>query len=193
VFQEFGNRNVRYDLQYHVGEDANGNSGTPVRAIADGTIAYSGPGGGYGWVITVDHPTAKVYSLYGHLSAIKDRMAQGKVTKGQIIGYLADNVEDGSGGSYPDWGPHLHFAIRKGRTYDYPDTGDVRWAAGYTPVYPADLGWLDPTDFIEQHSRSRMQTVIGSIVEWLRHLSARGTKQIYKNAMYLVWSTGTWR
>lgn len=152
VFQEFCHVNVRYDSRYHCGEDATGNGGTPVYAVADGEVSYSGPGGGYGWLIVVYHPAAGVYSLYGHLSTRRDKIQHGEIKKGQLIGYLADNDEDGSGDGYPEWGPHLHFAIRKGRVSDYPDSGDERWGAGYTSGYPPDIGWLDPTDFIERHS-----------------------------------------
>ena len=153
VSQKFAKINIRFSRNYHTGEDASGIAGTPVYAAADGYISYSGPGGGYGWLITIEHPTAKVYSLYGHLSIRRDKITEGKVKKGQIIGFLADKDEDGSGDGYPDWGCHLHFAIRKGSRYDYPDDGDDRWMAGYTSAHPTELGWLDPTDFVKGHSQ----------------------------------------
>ena len=104
-------------------------------------------------MITVDHPEGDVYSLYGHLSSKRDKVTEGEVQMGNIIAYIADDDEDGSGGEYPDWGPHLHFAIRQGSRYDYPENGDNLWMAGYTYVYPTEIGWLDPTDFIEGHSQ----------------------------------------
>ena len=151
VMQEFANSNPAFKGKYHAAEDAYGMGGTPVYAIADGMISYSGPMEGYGWLITVDHPVADVYSLYGHLSTRRGKVLQGDVVKGQRIAYLADDDEDGSGGAYPDWGPHLHFGVRSGRISDYPDDGDSRWMAGYTMAHPTTLGWMDPTDFIEGH------------------------------------------
>jgi murein DD-endopeptidase MepM/ murein hydrolase activator NlpD len=154
VFREFGNINRSFGLRFHTAEDASGEGGTPVYAIADGMISYSGPLGGYGWLITIDHPADDIYSLYGHLSTRRDKITEGQVYKGDLIAYLADDDEDGSDGYNPDWGPHLHFGIRTGRRSDYPGgSGDFRWSAGYTYVYPTELEWLDPSDYINDRSR----------------------------------------
>jgi murein DD-endopeptidase MepM/ murein hydrolase activator NlpD len=153
VIQEFANPNPFFGLKYHCAEDAYGMPGTPVYAIADGVISYSGPMGGYGWLIIIDHPMDNVYSLYGHVSTRREKTIEGQVSMGERIAYLADDDEDGSGGDYPDWGPHLHFSIRQGVLSDYPSSGDNRWEAGYTTAHPTTLGWMDPTDFIEAHSR----------------------------------------
>lgn len=153
IWQGFGRRNAGFDNRYHCAEDLYGAPGTPVYAIADGVISYSGPMSGYGWLITIDHPQHDVYSLYGHLSTRRSKIANGEVRKGDVIAYLADDDEDGSGGGYPDWGPHLHFAIRQGSKSDYPPgSEDDRWMAGYTYSHPTTLGWLDPTDFMTAHS-----------------------------------------
>ena len=153
IIQDFGNPSNDFNQKYHSAEDLYGTAGTPVYAVANGEISYSGTMGGYGWLITIDHPEDDVYSLYGHLSSKRDKVTEGEVQMGNIIAYIADDDEDGSGGEYPDWGPHLHFAIRQGSRYDYPENGDNRWMAGYTYVYPTEIGWLDPTDFIEGHSQ----------------------------------------
>lgn len=152
VIQNFGNLNASFGNRFHCAEDALGRGGTPVYAIADGVVSYSGPMDGYGWLITVDHSVHDVYSLYGHLSTRRSKISEGYVRKGDIIAYLADDDEDGSGGSYPDWGPHLHFGIRQGSVDDYPPTGDGRWMAGYTVAYPPNIGWLRPSTFILEHS-----------------------------------------
>ena len=60
-------------------------AGTPVYAVADGEISFSGPMGGYGWLIIIDHPQANLYSLYGHLSPGRWRMESGTVEKGEMI------------------------------------------------------------------------------------------------------------
>ncbi len=55
--------------KYHAAEDYFQPAGTPVYAMADGEVSFSGPMGGYGWLIIIDHPQANIYSLYGHLSS----------------------------------------------------------------------------------------------------------------------------
>ena len=57
-------------LQFHAAEDYKRPAGTPVYAMADGHISFSGRAGGYGWLIIIDHPQANLYSLYGHLSPV---------------------------------------------------------------------------------------------------------------------------
>lgn len=152
VIQSFAHRNTAFQNRYHAAEDAFGVAGTPVYAMADGVISYSGPAAGYGWLITIDHPQLGVYSLYGHLSARGSKVVGGAVKKGDVIASLADDDEDGSGGDYPDWGPHLHFGIRHGKRSDYPSSNDDdRWMAGYTYAHPETLGWLRPSLFIVEH------------------------------------------
>ncbi|UCE07964.1 MAG: T9SS type A sorting domain-containing protein, partial [bacterium] len=64
-----------------------------------------------------------------------------------LIAYLGDEDEN-TGGNYTV-PPHLHFGIRRGSRYDYPgDASDNRFTAGWTYTHPANLGWMDPTDFI---------------------------------------------
>ena len=47
--------------KYHAAEDYFHPAGTPVYAMADGHISFSGPMGGYGWLIIIDHPQANLY------------------------------------------------------------------------------------------------------------------------------------
>lgn len=147
IIQEFGYK--RSSGRYHAAEDAMGTPGTSVYAIADGQVSYSSQMNGYGWLIIIDHPDLGVYSLYGHLSTWRFKVTDGYVVKGQLIAYIADDDEDGSGGGYPNWGPHLHFGIRQGMKDDYPSTGDNRWTAGHTYSYPSTLGWIAPSEFIK--------------------------------------------
>ncbi len=140
--------------QHHAADDYKSKSGTPVYSIAEGMVSFSGEIGGYGWLITVDHPAQKLYSLYGHLSKRRWKLKDGTmVKKGDIIGFVANDDEDGSGGPYPEWPPHLHFGIRKGKKSDYPGSGDNRWMAGYTIKPASSLGWLAPTKTIKEQSQ----------------------------------------
>lgn len=88
----------------HKGVDYAAPTGTPVRAIADSVISFSGKQGGYGNLIVLNHQTP--YSTaYGHLSAFgKGIKRGGKVKQGQVIGYV------GSTGLAS--GPHLHYEFR---------------------------------------------------------------------------------
>ncbi len=154
----FGRQSSGFGGKHHTADDYSGSGGTPVFAMADGRISFSGPLGGYGWLITIDHFELGVYSLYGHLSTERNKVTSGQVKKGQLIAFLADDDEDGSGpidgggNGYPYWPPHLHFGIRNGSVADYPSDGEGRWMAGYTIEDPITHGWLVPSEFIDMHS-----------------------------------------
>ena len=82
--------------RFHGGIDIGNKTGTPVYAIADGVISYSGPMGGYGWLIIVEHPEHDVYSLYGHLSTRRWKKESGAVERGELIAHIGDSDENGS-------------------------------------------------------------------------------------------------
>jgi hypothetical protein len=131
--------------EYHAAEDVHLPPGTPVFAMADGRISFSGPMSGYGWLIIIDHPQANLYSLYGHLSPSRWKLGKGvEVSKGDLIAYLGDPDENG-GSSKKPLRPHLHFGVRAGQRNDYPGTGEARWQAGWIKPCPQDLGWLQPS------------------------------------------------
>ncbi len=137
--------------KYHAAEDYPGPPGTPVFAMADGEVSFSGRMGGYGWLIIVDHPKPNLYSLYGHLSPSRWRREEGAVQKGDLLAYLGDPFENGGSRKNP-LPPHLHFGIRAGQRTDYPGKGEWRWQAGWIRPRPTDLGWLHPSDIINaQH------------------------------------------
>ena len=143
---------------YHAAEDIACSGGTPVYAIADGKIDYSGAWGNQGdAVIAIDHYNPNIYSLYGHLSLSRwykpiECLAGGacrNVKKGELIGYLADLDESGT------FSEHLHFAIRTGNMTDYYKySGQWEWRifGGHTVGNPADVGWLHPSNFITEQN-----------------------------------------
>jgi murein DD-endopeptidase MepM/ murein hydrolase activator NlpD len=132
-------------LKFHAAEDYKRPAGTPVYAMADGRISFSGTAGGYGWLIIIDHPQANLYSLYGHLSPSRWKQASGTdVKRGDLIAYLGNPDENGGSAKSP-LEPHLHFGIRAGQTADYPGKGEWRWMAGWIRLCPQDLGWLQPS------------------------------------------------
>src|SRR5207247_9241927 len=77
-------------------------AGTPVRAIAAGSVSLAGPLGTYLTLILLDHGGG-YYSFYGYLGEATVTKGE-RVAKGQGIGHV--------GGESSDRGPHLHFEIR---------------------------------------------------------------------------------
>ncbi len=157
VSQDFGAWNDFFS-GYHLAEDAEAEPGDPVFAMADGVVKeiyITQVEPGYGAVMLIEHrfENQQVVSLYGHLSQSRNFpvRAGDAVSKGQVVGYIADDDEDGG-----PWGPHLHFGIRRGAY----STGSVCGAwlyVGYTREC-AEMSheeymdmWLDPTDFISDH------------------------------------------
>ena len=88
----------------HHGIDYAAPAGTPVSAVGDGTVAFSGYKGDYGKLVTIRHPNGyKTY--YGHLSRIGKGIAPGvKVAQEEVIGYV--------GATGLATGPHLHYEMR---------------------------------------------------------------------------------
>ena len=76
--------------------------GTPVRAIAGGSVSLAGPMGTYLTSVLVDHGGG-YYSFYGYLSDAAVKPGE-RVVKGQLLGHV--------GGGSSEQGSHLHFEIR---------------------------------------------------------------------------------
>jgi len=116
----------------HQGVDYAAASGTPIMATADGVVTHSGPLGGLGNAVVIDHPNG-FRTRYGHMSAVAANIHVGtRVRQSQIIGYV------GSTGLAT--GPHLHYELwRSGRAVDplaidlpsgdpVPDDNWQRWS-----------------------------------------------------------------
>jgi hypothetical protein len=166
--------------EYHAAEDLHKPAGTPVYAMADGKISFSGPKGGYGWLIIIDHPQANLYSLYGHLSPSRWRLESGLVEKGDLIAYLGDYDENGGSRENP-MRPHLHLGVRTGQRSDYPARGQWRWMAGWIKPCPQDLGWLQPSLVINNQDIpvGGFQTVNGNFLE-------KWSVELVMGAVYLM-------
>lgn len=79
---------------------------TPIRAAADGVVAYAGDKVAvFGGLVLVNHGSGWV-SAYGHAARV-DVVRGQKVTKGQVIGLVGDTGYASK--------PKLHFELRKDR------------------------------------------------------------------------------
>ncbi len=89
----------------HYGVDYAAPKGTPVHAVADGTVIFKGWGGGGGNTLKIKHPN-NLMTGYLHLSKFAKGIQQGvRVSQGQLIGYV------GSTGT--STGPHLDYRVWK--------------------------------------------------------------------------------
>ncbi len=92
--------------EMHPGIDIAYTMGAPVVATADGEVVLSGPAGGYGNLVQIDHGNG-LATLYGHNSRLAVTAGQ-HVKKGQIIAY--------AGSTGKSTGPHVHYEVRINNT-----------------------------------------------------------------------------
>ncbi|MFG2602905.1 peptidoglycan DD-metalloendopeptidase family protein [Streptomyces sp. NPDC048514] len=92
---------------YHTGVDFVVPAGTPLKAVAAGTVVSAGWGGAYGNQVVIKLDDG-LYAQYAHLSQLSVSAGQ-TVTAGTQVGL--------SGATGNVTGPHLHFEIRT--TADY--------------------------------------------------------------------------
>ncbi|HET9140256.1 M23 family metallopeptidase [Actinophytocola sp.] len=85
----------------HYGVDIANKIGTPILAVADGTVVEAGPASGFGLWVRVQHEDGTI-SVYGHVDTFSVKEGQ-KVKAGQQIARMGNR-------GYST-GPHLHFEI----------------------------------------------------------------------------------
>jgi murein DD-endopeptidase MepM/ murein hydrolase activator NlpD len=90
-------------LKMHKGLDIGAAYGSPIHAVIDGTVSFTGRAGGYGNFVKLNH-AAGLVSGYGHMSRIAVSPGQ-HVARGQVIGFV--------GSTGMSTGPHLHWEIWK--------------------------------------------------------------------------------
>ena len=88
---------------YHTGQDFTAPSGTPVHAVAAGTITSATWSDAYGNIIEITHPGGD-QSWYAHTSGFA--RTSGAVAAGDVIGYV------GCTGNC--FGSHLHLEYHPG-------------------------------------------------------------------------------
>jgi murein DD-endopeptidase MepM/ murein hydrolase activator NlpD len=85
----------------HYGVDIANRIGTPILAVADGTVVEAGSASGFGLWVRIEHADGTV-SVYGHVDTFSVREGQ-KVKAGEQIARMGNR-------GYST-GPHLHFEI----------------------------------------------------------------------------------
>jgi GH25 family lysozyme M1 (1,4-beta-N-acetylmuramidase) len=191
-FNEFNSGNGKY----HLGEDWNAESGgntdygSPVYAIANGTIIFAGPATVSGWgnVLIIRHKLSNgtlVESLYGHVASFT--RTSGNVTRGEQVATIGDG-----GGLYP---AHLHLEIRFSNCPCWGSEG-----TGYS-VTPNPVGWTAPSDFIDTHrpagvapapaiSNVTPNQVTGVPLPGRVNLTLTGSNFINGLSIFLTWTAG---
>lgn len=96
----------------HLAIDYAAPTGTPVWAVADGTVEFTGYKGGNGIQVTLRHRAGYV-TYYNHLSRIGKGVRRGAgVKQKQVIGYV--------GSTGLSTGPHLDYRVSKNGTFVNP-------------------------------------------------------------------------
>ena len=86
----------------HTGTDIACSIGTPIKAVADGTVTFAARNGSYGNLVKISHGSG-VETWYAHCSKIYATVGQ-KIEAGDVIAAV------GATGNVT--GPHLHLEIR---------------------------------------------------------------------------------
>jgi murein DD-endopeptidase MepM/ murein hydrolase activator NlpD len=99
----FGDRSDPFDghQAVHMGVDFAAPEGTPVSAVADGVVTYSGDRSGYGNVVEIDHGNGYM-TRYAHNSTLVAAVGT-RVHAGQVIAKV--------GSTGRSTGPHCHFEV----------------------------------------------------------------------------------
>ncbi len=88
---------------FHEGIDIKNQTGTEIRATADGVVKkVTYDRGGYGWYLVIDHRNG-YETVFGHFKKILVKRGQ-KIKRGEVIGLM--------GSTGRSTGPHLHYEIR---------------------------------------------------------------------------------
>ncbi|MBI4256434.1 M23 family metallopeptidase [Candidatus Uhrbacteria bacterium] len=127
---------------YHVAIDFEAPADTPVYAVYDGEVVYSGWVSGYGGVMVIRSIlSGRTQSyIYGHLDPSSMRAAGDQVLTGDQIAVLGEEGEETDGER-----EHLHFAMYEGedvrlKGYEISEEGVEHWLNPYDYARPDKIG-----------------------------------------------------
>ena len=130
---------VTKKVRPHHGVDYAAPMGTPVRAVADGTVTVMTRKKADGNILKIKHP-GNISSGYLHLKSFAKGMRVGaRVSQGQVIGYV--------GSTGYSTGPHLDFRLWKGGT----------------PINPLKVP-QKPTEPISKENKERFEQVKAKVM-----------------------------
>jgi len=86
---------------FHHGLDIAGRKGSPVSAVADGIVMWTGKRNGYGQLVEIDHGNGYI-TRYAHNETLISKVGD-RVEKGQSIALM--------GSTGRSTGPHVHFEV----------------------------------------------------------------------------------
>ncbi|GIV83001.1 MAG: hypothetical protein KatS3mg052_0008 [Candidatus Roseilinea sp.] len=147
----------------HTGEDWFRPAGSPVYAVANGRVVWSGNANYPGYVVIIEHELPAgvstpwgnrfIYSMYGHLAANGLIQVNADVQKGQTIGVLYDWEDD-----------HLHWEMRRywdmrqapGNVNGYRFNNSSIPGPAYadTGAHPDWFGYTHPSAWVDAHRQS---------------------------------------
>ena len=105
---------ILHEYRPHLCVDLAAHYGSPVKAVADGTVETAGRCGELGRCVRIRHQDG-IVSIYGHLSSIAPGLEAGSIVHlGEVIGRV--------GSSGLSTGPHLHYALEEDGRYVNPLT-----------------------------------------------------------------------
>ena len=93
---------------FHHGIDVAMPQGTPLTAGADGVVAHKGSGGSGGNTLLLKH-AGGMHTVYYHMQRPSPLAVGAPVKTGDVVGYV--------GTTGASTGPHLHFELRRSRTW----------------------------------------------------------------------------
>lgn len=126
----------------HKGWDISVGCGTPIYAIADGTVFYTGNNRDkYGaYMVMIDHGNG-LYSQYAHVLSNIPVSQKQRVSKGQVIAYV--------GSTGYSTGCHLHLELSAGCGWNYPSKNECYYGY-YSDKNPFNYlnHLVDPDNYI---------------------------------------------
>ena len=170
VSSHFGNRIDPFTglWESHQGVDCPAVTGTPILAIANGTVTQAGYNGGYGNLVEIDHGQGYT-SKYGHASQILTRMGQ-QVQKGQVIALV--------GSTGHSTGPHLHFEMAQyGQVFNPMAFLNQGLQLGTTASNnPNSGGWNKPSSYPSGQKNTKAFFSTGEMIVAVRVRSGKPVK-----------------
>lgn len=124
---------------------------TPVQAVASGRVKYVGRKGASGNLVVIEH-AGSYTSYYAHLNKFGRIEVGDQVDQRTVIGYV--------GKTGRATGPHLHYALKHGRSW----------------VNPLKVKYTN-ADPIATSERSRFDAAVGPLLEALRNITILGLSE----------------